>query len=256
MPILKSEVRNKYTTIPNSVIQNCELSDGDFRLLIFLYSLPDGWKINQGYLGQKLGCSRININKKIRRIKESGYLEILKAKDSNTDYIYVLKEKDVSVNDVSLRDVSSRDVSLSDTHINNNIIKTNIINTKDNNISLLEISKNIIKHLNSKTGSKFKYTSNATKSKISARLNEGYKLDDFIVVIDKKYDEWHETEFEQYLCPETLFGTKFEKYLNQKVIKKTNKNLQTSPKWLDKKIKKEEVSDDEAKELEELLKGV
>lgn len=134
MPILKSEIRNKYTTIPNSIIQECELSDGDFRLLVFLYSLPDGWRINQGYLGTKMKCSRININKKIKRIKEAGYLEILKAKGSSTDYIYVLKERDVSVNDVSLGDVSSRDVSLSDTHINTNIINTELINN-DLNIS-------------------------------------------------------------------------------------------------------------------------
>ncbi len=141
MPILKSEVRNKYTTIPNSVIQKCELSDGDFRLLVFLYSLPDGWRINQGYLGTKMKCSRININKKIKRIKEAGYLEIIKAKGNSTDYIYVLKEKYVSVNDVSLRDVSPRDVSLSDTHINTNIINNDNINTNEiNNISSAEAS--------------------------------------------------------------------------------------------------------------------
>lgn len=81
--------------------------------------------------------------------------------------------------------------------------------------------KQIVDHLNLKTKSKFKYSSKTTQTKIIARLNEGYTLDDFIVVIDKKTDEWLEDiEFSKYLCPETLFGTKFEKYLNQKVIKK------------------------------------
>ena len=52
-------------------------------------------------------------------------------------------------------------------------------------------------------------------------MNEGYTLDDFIAVIDKKTDEWLDNEeFSKYLCPETLFGTKFEKYLNQKVVNK------------------------------------
>lgn len=116
--------------------------------------------------------------------------------------------------------------------------------------SLVEITKKVIKHLNDKTGSKFKDSTKSTRSKINARLNEGYVLDNFIVVIDKKYNEWKGTEFEQYLCPETLFGTKFETYLNQKI----NKKRSVASDWLGKKIEKEEVSEAERKELEELLK--
>lgn len=52
---------------------------------------------------------------------------------------------------------------------------------------------------------------------IKARLKEGFTYQDFISVIDKKYAEWNGTEFQAYLRPETLFGTKFESYLNQKV---------------------------------------
>lgn len=120
MAILKSEIRNKFTSIPNSIIQDNPLSDGDFRLLIFLYSLPDKWKINQGYLAKKMNCNRVNVNKKISRIKNAGFLEIVKpdAKENDTDYIYILKESPVSIEDVSIEDVS-----LIDTHINNNIIK-------------------------------------------------------------------------------------------------------------------------------------
>lgn len=79
-----------------------------------------------------------------------------------------------------------------------------------------ETFKRVIDYLNEKTNSSFKYTTKATQQKINARLNEGYKLDDFIDVIDKKFAEWKGTEFEIYLRPDTLFGTKFEGYLNQK----------------------------------------
>lgn len=90
--------------------------------------------------------------------------------------------------------------------------------------SLTEITKKVIEYLNKKTNSNFRPTTKTTQHKINARLNEGYNLDDFIAVIDKKYDEWVGTEFEVYLCPETLFGTKFEKYLNQKTSKKKSKS--------------------------------
>lgn len=92
--------------------------------------------------------------------------------------------------------------------------------------SLLETTKEIISYLNEVTKSKFKYSSKATQSKINARLNEGYILDDFIAVIDKKWVEWKNTDFEKYMCPETLFGTKFEKYLNQKTKSKSKNDEQ------------------------------
>ena len=51
---------------------------------------------------------------------------------------------------------------------------------------------------------------------IHARCEEGFTVDDFKKVIDKKCAEWMGTDWEKYLRPETLFGTKFEGYLNQK----------------------------------------
>lgn len=95
----------------------------------------------------------------------------------------------------------------------------------DDSSLLLETTKKVVAYLNEKTSSNFRYSSNSTQTKINARLNEGYNLDNFIAVIDKKVKEWTGTEFEKYLCPETLFGTKFEKYLNQKEVKKQKANV-------------------------------
>jgi predicted phage replisome organizer/uncharacterized phage protein (TIGR02220 family) len=72
----------------------------------------------------------------------------------------------------------------------------------------------VISHLNEKAETNYRATSKATKSHINARLSEGYTLDDFISVIDKKCAEWKGTNMEKYLRPETLFGSKFEGYLN------------------------------------------
>lgn len=76
--------------------------------------------------------------------------------------------------------------------------------------------KEIVDYLNLKTGSNYKHSTKTTQEKINARLNEGFTLDDFIVVIDKKTVEWIGTDMAKYLRPETLFGNKFESYLNQK----------------------------------------
>src|SRR5690625_506037 len=75
--------------------------------------------------------------------------------------------------------------------------------------------KSIIEYLNEKTGKKYKHTTNKTQSVIRARWNENFEEDDFKTVIDIKTKEWMNTDMEKYLRPETLFGTKFESYLNQ-----------------------------------------
>ena len=75
----------------------------------------------------------------------------------------------------------------------------------------------IITYLNQKTDSRFKTSTLKTQSLIKARLKEGYTVNDFYTVIDKKYADWKGTEYEKFLRPETLFGNKFEGYLNQKI---------------------------------------
>lgn len=77
----------------------------------------------------------------------------------------------------------------------------------------------IIGHLNKSTGKNFKASSSKTRSLIDARLKEGYTVEDFYKVIDTKALEWKGTNFEKYLRPETLFGPKFEGYLNESMPK-------------------------------------
>ena len=79
--------------------------------------------------------------------------------------------------------------------------------------------KEIIEYLNEKSGTNYRASSAKTQKCIHARLVEGYTVDDFKTVIDKKCGDWRGTEFEQYLRPSTLFGTKFEEYLNRNISK-------------------------------------
>ena len=80
-----------------------------------------------------------------------------------------------------------------------------------------EIYISVVSYLNDKAGTKYRATSAKTKTAIHARLAEGFTLDDFKTVIDNKCRDWLGTEWEKFLRPETLFGTKFEGYLNAKV---------------------------------------
>lgn len=85
-------------------------------------------------------------------------------------------------------------------------------------------TENIISFLNSTTGSKYKASTDKTRRLIAARLAEGFTVDDFKAVISKKAKEWQNTDMAQYLRPETLFGTKFEGYLNQPEVKNNRRS--------------------------------
>jgi uncharacterized phage protein (TIGR02220 family) len=90
--------------------------------------------------------------------------------------------------------------------------------------------KEIIDFFNETTGKDFKHTTNGTKSHIRARWAEGFRLDDFKEVIKEKHFEWSTNpEMEQYVRPQTLFGTKFESYLQ--AAKDSNDNKPKS-KWV------------------------
>ena len=73
----------------------------------------------------------------------------------------------------------------------------------------------IILYLNSKLGTRYQATADYINKHIRARLAEGFTVEDFKTVIDKKHREWSGTEMAKFLRPETLFGTKFMTYLNQ-----------------------------------------
>ena len=115
---------------------------------------------------------------------------------------------------------------------NSKVCKADVQNLQESNIdSNIDISSSIKKeykespqerdfavavvdYLNEKAGTHYRAGVPKTQSLIKARANEGFTEADFRTVIDKKCADWIGTEYEQYLRPQTLFGTKFESYLN------------------------------------------
>ena len=83
----------------------------------------------------------------------------------------------------------------------------------------INIYIDIVEYLNKKANKNYKHNSDKTRRFIDARLNEGFTLEDFKKVIDNKCRSWlNDERMNQYLRPETLFGTKFEAYLNEMPI--------------------------------------
>ncbi|WP_346887910.1 conserved phage C-terminal domain-containing protein [Clostridium sp. UBA1056] len=98
---------------------------------------------------------------------------------------------------------------------NNPSTKDPYIKNIKNTVSFQKTAFEIIEYLNLKTEKNFKSTTKSTTRLIKARLNEKFTVEDFKTVIDNMKSRWTGTKFQQYLAPTTLFGNKFETYLNQ-----------------------------------------
>lgn len=85
--------------------------------------------------------------------------------------------------------------------------------------TLNETVDEVINYLNKKADKNYRNSQYARRH-INARLNEGYTIEDFNKVVDNKVADWKgNKEFDKFLRPQTLFGNKFESYLNEKPMK-------------------------------------
>jgi len=101
------------------------------------------------------------------------------------------------------------------------------------------VVKKIIEDLNKVMSSNYRDTSKKTISLINARLKEKFTFDDFRIVHRNMYNSWGgNIEMVRFLRPETLYGNKFESYLNQKTVNTsisdvTKFNIESAKKFLE-----------------------
>jgi len=90
-------------------------------------------------------------------------------------------------------------------------ILKDIINVEKEKIPYSEI----ISDLNEVFGKKYKDKTEETRKAIRRWWKQGFRLEDFKTVHRIKLKKWKGTEWEKYLRPSTLYGPKFEEYLNE-----------------------------------------
>ena len=241
-----------YTIMSNYHLKEKNMSLKAKGLLSVMLSLPEDWDYSIAGLVAISLENETSIKNALSELKKIGYLEVIKlmpneSETGRIDYIYNIYEKpkqEVEKQEVEKLPLEFLDVenqgqlNTNNKILNNKYNNINIINTKrkniDNNIkeNIKEIKvynsakaeqdgipyEDIINYLNFKAGTNYRSNTNKTKSLIKARFNEGFTAKEFKIVIDKKCLEWlNNKDMNKYLRPETLFGTKFEGYLNQKI---------------------------------------
>lgn len=109
-------------------------------------------------------------------------------------------------------------------------VKPNINKNRESEENLIRQKvEEIVLYLNHATGKKFSITGTDNVKHVLKRLKENYSVDDFKHVIDVKTSQWKNTDMDTYLRPQTLFGSKFDAYLNESInhgTKQTSSSIQ------------------------------
>lgn len=215
--------------IPKEIWINNELGWTEKLLLVEIHSLEKNRECyaTNKYFADFFNLSKSRISKMISKLCEKKYIQIeLIYKENSKEIEKRIIKTAIGYNTKVTEGISQN----SDTPIGEkcqDINIYNINNTKNNNtmnnINTLSGKEKpdsipfseIIDYLNQKTESKFLQSSKATQTLIKARWKDGFRLEDFKKVIDQKVADWiTDKKMHEYLRPQTLFGTKFESYLN------------------------------------------
>lgn len=205
--------------VPREVWLDKRLSALDKVILTEIDSLDQGDKgcyASNQHLAEFCQCSERKVSDAVTKLIKCGYVSVAsfdgrkRTLRSNLSNVRGRLEK------------SARQDSKNCEAESQNLLQSNTYRKTSTNTDKV-IYVEIIDYLNQKAGTRYRATTSSTRKHIKARIDEGFTVEDFKTVIDKKCSEWlNNSKMEQYLRPETLFGTKFEGYLNAK----TNVNRQ------------------------------
>lgn len=232
--LLPEILRDGYGYSPKKITRDASLSIEAKAIYAYLASFAD--EEGKAYPGIELICHELNISenrfhKHKKQLIDHGYISVYRERKESGwgNNIYCLSGYSVTHQNVGIRNEGIQNVGIQNVAIGNegtiitSLINTSLINTNLNKKELVEQKpdpipyREIIDYLNQKAGKSFKHSAAGNKKVIKARWNEGYKLDQFKRVVDNKCQDWlNDEKMSQYLQPSTLFGNKFDQYLNQR----------------------------------------
>ena len=232
--IVKQDRKFEGVWIPAEFWLDENLSIMEVVLLTEIKSLDNetGCFASNAYLSNFFGLSKGRISQLVNQLKDKGYITVKyqrEGKQIKQRVIRVVSQLNRGINFPKQPIKNPKqgyleNVKENSTSINNTVNSTDIYSQAEPD-GVAEKTKTIVGYLNEKIDSHYKATTPKTKQLVQARLKEGFSVDDFKTVIDKKTATWlKDSKMNKYLRPLTLFGTKFEDYLNEKVKGQPDKN--------------------------------
>ena len=221
--ICRVEKCRDYTVMSNYHLRDKTLSLKAKGLLSLVLSLPEDWDYSIAGLCAICKESTCAVNSALNELKAAGYLIIDKiypdkSSSGRIEYIYIFKEQPAGIQEHEKQEVEKQGIENQGLEFqgleNHAQLNTNKSITKESNTNYKYYIKIVVDYLNMHAGTRYRTDTAETVRLIERLLNRGYSVSDMTEVIDKKVKEWSGTEFAKYLRPATLFGSKFECYLN------------------------------------------
>ena len=232
MPVLRTRHTSNFTILPNEIADRRDMSLKAKGLLWYLLSKPDDWEFSFSSLYKYAGSDgKDSVKSGVTELEKLGYLSISEDGKNNGRFVGGIW----TVSDTPMLENRNGKTAAEKPQRDSRSGKAATTNTKETSTeepippiapqgghddgeggdSESALITEIVSYLNSTCGTRYRSTPESTRKPIRARLREGFTLEDFKRVIDDRRSRWAtDPKMAKYLRPQTLFGTKFDWYLN------------------------------------------
>lgn len=218
MAIYRVKKNKNYVVLNRTALNDERLSWKAKGIIAYMLSMPDDWKFYIEEIASHAKDGVDSLRSGIKELSKHGYVKRFPIRDEKT-------QKIIEWETVIYESPQSKKPDMEFPHMEKPYMeeplmeKQTLLSIEELSIEELSIDipyVEIINYLNDVAGKNFRPTTKKTKNLVKARWNEGFRFEDFKTVIDNKVKDWkHDPHMNKYLRPETLFGTKFESYLNE-----------------------------------------
>ncbi len=139
---VKKKITTNFTIIQNEIF-DADLSIDTIGLYLFLFSLPDDWKLNVAHLKRKFGIGKARVYRMLNELIESGYVERVEVRNEAGQFTSLHYQVNDSLQGSSPQSeeplTENRDAGNRDAYKELNILSTNSIKkNKSKKVSLPE----------------------------------------------------------------------------------------------------------------------
>lgn len=230
MAVIRVNKTKDYTIMSNYHLKDKKLTLKAKGLLSLMLSLPDTWDYSIAGLVAICKESETSIKSTMSELKDNNYLRIVKERNQIGQFIYIYdiyekpkKDKpEVEKPQVdSIGQLNTKELNTKKEKTNNNIIYSEMIEKIMNYLNNCGMEEPNLIHKE-----KFNYNPKASSNVklLTARIKEGYTLEQFEKAIYYAYHKFIDNEFtgingkssKQYYRPSTIFApTNFDNYVNE-----------------------------------------
>ena len=230
MAQFKLRCEKDFMAIHNNIFKDKTISLKAKGLLAFMMSLPPDWDYSLAGLAACNKDGLVSVRSALQELEDNFYVKLTKVRNEKGQIVDMqydvsdepvfgnrIEEKPFLENPKADNPKTEKPLSENRTQLNT---KIDIVPEQEQEpIPYAEI----ITYFNEVAGTHYLLRGKEIKKFIKARWNDGFRLEDFKTVLDKKTAQWkNDSKMSKYLRFETLFSNKFESYLNEVVAPQYN----------------------------------